>query len=251
MPQVIKKDEPIRVEAPSASRPLSMHDIQQAIHHGWIDFRATKWVSMLYGMIFLLSGYAMVALTYVSDRPYLFFALFIGAMLAGPLFAVGVYDLSRQLEKGKEPTLMHSLRAMRSGAFFDVIALGFGLMLIMIFWMRMASVVHVLMPESLTLAEMLPFLAVGTVVGAVFCGLVFGITVFALPMMVHKPVDVVSASVASLKAVNDNKGVMIGWAFIVGICTVVGFATGLVGFLILFPFLAHATWHLYQRAFVI
>jgi len=251
MPQVIKKPEAARAETPSAARPLSMHDIQQAIHHGWIDFRATKWVSMLYGLVFVLAGYSMIALTYVSDRPYLFFALFIGAMLAGPLFAVGIYDLSRQLKKGAEPSLSHSLQAMRSGAFFDIVALGFGLMLIMIFWMRMASVVHALMPPSLTVVEMLPFLAVGTVVGAGFCALVFGVTVFALPMMVHRPVDVVSASISSLKAVADNKGVMLGWAFIVGICTVVGFATGLVGFVILFPFLAHATWHLYQRAFVI
>lgn len=251
MPQVVNKNEPARVEAPSAARPLSMHDIQQAIHHGWIDFRATKWVSMLYGLVFVLSGYLMIALTYASDKPYLFFALFIGAMLAGPLFAVGIYDLSRQLHKGKAPTLMHSLKAMRSGAFFDVIALGFGLMLIMIFWMRMASVVHVFMPETLSIAELLPFLAVGTVVGVGFCVLVFGVTVFSLPMMVHRPVDVVSASVASLKTVKDNKAVMVGWAMIVGLCCVVGFVTGLVGFLILFPFLAHATWHLYQRAFVI
>lgn len=251
MPQVIKKQEEARVETPSAARPLSMHDIQQAIHHGWIDFRATKGLSILYGLIFVMAGYGMVALTYVSDRPYLFFALFIGAMLAGPLFAVGIYDMSRQLKKGKKPTLSHSFQAMKSGAFFDVVALGFGLMLIMIFWMRMASVVHALMPASMTVMEMIPFLMVGSAIGAVFCAVVFGVTVFGLPMMVHKPVDVVSACVASLKAVADNKGVMLGWACIVGICTVVGFATGLVGFIILFPFLAHATWHLYQRAFVI
>ncbi len=66
-------------------------------------------------------------------------------MLVGPFLAAGLYDVSWEMEKGHKPTLRHSLRAMRRNAFNEW---GFAILLIvmMIFWLRVSSLIHALYP---------------------------------------------------------------------------------------------------------
>ncbi len=44
----------------------------------------------------------------------------------------------------------------------------------------------------------------------------------------------------------NNLPAMLVWGAIVLLLTIVGVATGFLGFIILFPLLGHATWHAYR-----
>jgi uncharacterized membrane protein len=59
----------------------------------------------------------------------------------------------------------------------------------------------------------------------------------------------VSAGVAmraSLKAMVRNPLAMIVWAALIVALTAIGFATLLVGMIVVIPLLGHATWHAYR-----
>ena len=64
-------------------------------------------------------------------------------------------------------------------------------------------------------------------------------------MMLDRKVDALTAMGTSMKLVWNNLPVMIGWGAIVialfGLCV----ATGLIGMIVIFPLLGHATWHAY------
>lgn len=49
----------------------------------------------------------------------------------------------------------------------------------------------------------------------------------------------------SMKLVWNNLPVMIGWGAIVSVLFALCVATGLLGMIVIFPLLGHATWHAY------
>jgi len=68
-------------------------------------------------------------------------------------------------------------------------------------------------------------------------------------MLLDRDIDVVTAMVASARAVLENKGPMIFWGLIVAAASVAAMLPLFLGMLVVFPVLGHASWHLYRRAF--
>ncbi len=89
-------------------------------------------------------------------------------------------------------------------------------------------------------------LVVGTTVGALFAAFAFAISVFGVPMVVDRDVDAFTAMGTSISLAWNNLPVMLAWGFIVMVLTAVSLLTGMLGFVITFPLLGHATWHAYQ-----
>ena len=96
------------------------------------------------------------------------------------------------------------------------------------------------------LIELLPYLGIGSVVGAIFAGVVFAASAFSVPMIMDRKADAITTVITSINAVLRNKKPMLLWAAIIVLFVILGFATALVGFLILLPILGHATWHAYR-----
>jgi uncharacterized membrane protein len=92
------------------------------------------------------------------------------------------------------------------------------------------------------------FLVVGSAVGSIFAGISFAASVFSLPFIANRDVDVVTAVVSSINAVLRNRRTMFLWAVIVAILTFLGFATAMTGFVVIIPWLGYATWHGYRAA---
>ena len=65
---------------------------------GWADLRRTPSVSLSYGLIVALIGWAMTAFIWVFEQFYLIMPMAAGFMLFGPIAAVGLYDISRRLD---------------------------------------------------------------------------------------------------------------------------------------------------------
>jgi uncharacterized membrane protein len=89
-------------------------------------------------------------------------------------------------------------------------------------------------------------LVVGTVVGGLFAAFSFAISVFAIPMLLDQKLDAFTAMGTSISMVWRNLPVMVMWGVIVLVLFLLAVVTGLIGLVIIFPLLGHATWHAYK-----
>jgi uncharacterized membrane protein len=89
-------------------------------------------------------------------------------------------------------------------------------------------------------------LVVGTLVGGLFAAFAFAISVFSIPMLLDQRTDGLTAMASSMGMVWNNLPPMIAWGAIVLLLTAIGLATGLIGLIVIYPLLGHATWHAYK-----
>ncbi len=203
-------------------------------------------LSLVYGLIFTLIPAAIMYFVYQSGTHLVILPATVAFALIGPAFAVGLYDIAWELEKGHTPTMSHSLKSMFRN---PVGEWGFAIMLmvIMIIWMRLAALVHALYPSyaNPSLEELSGFLTLGSLIGAVMLGSVFAISAFTPQIMMERRVDIMTAVVSSIHAVKENIGAMFVWAVSILVLVAIGFATGAAGFIVLMPLLSYASWHGY------
>lgn len=213
------------------------------------DFKKAKVISLTYGVIFTLIPIVITMLVRASDLYLVIFPAMICFMLLGPYLAAGLYDVSWQFEKEHKPSLRHSLKAMSRNAVNEW-AFGIMLMVLMIFWLRVATLIHALFPTYLdpTFVNILPFLTLGTIVGAGFATLVFCISAFTQPILLERKVDLATAVLTSMNAVWRNKMPMFIWACVIGFLVFLGFMTFFAAFIVIMPILGYATWHGYIEA---
>jgi uncharacterized membrane protein len=89
-------------------------------------------------------------------------------------------------------------------------------------------------------------LAVGTAVGGLFAAFSFAISAFSIPILVNEPVDALTAMGSSMALVWNNLRVLLIWALIVLVLFLISLATGMLGLIVIYPLLGHATWHAYR-----
>lgn len=225
---------------------------------GWRDLATQPAPSFAYGSgIFLISVLLVWLLAYLG-RDYILFPALAGFMIVAPLLAVGLYEKSRLLENGQGVTLRRMLFARpRAGA--QVYFTGLLLCLLMLLWMRAAVLVYALFfgvrpfPGLDRVADLLltqpvgwAMLAVGTAIGGLFASFAFAISVFSIPMLLDRRTDAMTAMGTSMALVWNNLRPMIVWGAIVLSLFLVSIATGLIGLVVIFPWLGHATWHAYR-----
>ena len=83
-------------------------------------------------------------------------------------------------------------------------------------------------------------------IGLLLATVVFVISAVAIPLILDKDVDFITATQKSYRAVVANPGPMLVWAGLIVALTAVGIATAFVGFALIFPVLGYATWHSYR-----
>lgn len=225
---------------------------------GWQDLRRAPAASLSYGLLFVVAGYVLTAGLIYAENFFLTLPLAAGFLLAGPVLAVGLYDISRRLEQREAPTLSHALGAWKvntSGIGF----MGVILMLIFLAWIRLATLLFALLFTGLTptwelfiksvllSGEGLPLLIVGTAIGGVLAAVVFAISCISIPMLLDRPeASVLDAIRASTSAVTSNWRPMLLWAALIVGFIGVGIATFYAGLLVALPLIGHGTWHAYR-----
>ena len=216
------------------------------LRKGWADFRAQPRLSLVFGGVIVLVSVLVSWLAWSLGRFALLATLLSGFVFVAPLLAVGLYCVSRRLERGGTPSLHGSLAMMRRVlGQAGVYALGQGVVILL--WSRAGMMLSALWPmqegDAAALAE---YLLVGSGVGAVFAVFTFAISAFSLPMVADRDVDMVTACVSSVNAVLRNKPVMLLWAALLVAITVLAFATAFLGLAVAMPWLAYSTWHAYR-----
>lgn len=224
---------------------------------GWRDLARAPVVSLSYGLIFAVAGYIVIYGLYALDMFYLILPMAAGFTLVGPVAAVGLYDVSRRLESDKAVSFVTTMKSflVRPGT---IPAMGLVLSLFLLAWIRIAMLIFALFFSETVIPrenfietvffapESLPFVIVGTLVGAALAAAVFAISAISLPMLLDRNVGVPLAVATSFKAVNRNPKAMALWAALIGGFTAFGLATLFVGLAICLPLVGHASWHAYR-----
>ncbi|MEN9315642.1 MAG: hypothetical protein RIS35_2035 [Pseudomonadota bacterium] len=221
---------------------------------GWDDFRATGFRGAFYGALFALMG-TLISIVY-ETRWQLTMGLTAGFFLVGPFVCTGLYELSRQRERGEPLSLAGSLACWRRNlggiAFFAAI-----LTFAMIVWARVSVVIFALfsttdfptvqgMVRQIVDLSNLEFLAVWAGVGFVFATLVFSISVVSIPLMLDRRTDTMIAIFSSVRALFANPLPIYLWAVLIVLCIGASLVLWFGLLIIAAPVIGHATWHAYR-----
>lgn len=225
---------------------------------GWSDLLNHAATSLFYGLAVFAISLLIVWSLFALGLDYILFPALAGFMVVGPLVAVGLYEKSRAIASGETVSLARMIFVRpRSGTqiwFTGAILCG-----LMLLWMRAAVLIYALFfgltpfPGLDHIAQMLftswtgwAMLLVGSAVGGVFAAFSFAISTFSIPMLLDEETDAFTAMGTSISLVWSNLPVMLAWGIIVLALFLISIATGLIGLIVVFPLLGHATWHAYK-----
>jgi uncharacterized membrane protein len=214
---------------------------------GWNDFRKAPLLSLAYGCCIFLIIVTVAWLAWKLGGFVLLISVLSGFVFIAPMLAFGLYSVSRQLCEGIQPNLGHTILAIKR-PLGNAMVFALVLLVIFLLWARAGMMVQVFFPygRDPEWLHIINFLLIGSAVGSVFASVSFAASVFSLPMLANRDVDVITAVVSSINAVLRNKPAMLLWAFLICMLTLIGFVTAGLGLIIIIPWLAYATWHGYR-----
>jgi uncharacterized membrane protein len=236
-------------------RALRWGDPPRWLAAGARDFARAPGIGLFYGASFMVMGWA---LSKVYERaPAYVMALAAGFLLMGPFLCLGLYHVSRALERGEKPDFGASLLAFES-RLGPLAIFGFVLLVLEMLWGRATLVVFAVsfdgMPDlkgsllALLDPDNLGFIVAWLAVGAVFAGLIFAVSVISIPMLLDRPVDAITAGLTSLRLVLTQTGVMLWWGALITVLVVAAMLPWFAGLLVVGPVIGHASWHAYRAA---
>jgi uncharacterized membrane protein len=239
---------------------ISFSDVTAALSAGWRDFLRAPLIGLFFGGIYAAGGILILLLLQVYHQPWWIIPIAVGFPLIGPFVAVGLYDVSRRLAEGKPIVWREVLAVIFEQRKRQVGWMAF--VVLFIFWMWLYEVrmllaiflgfksfssIDAFIKVVTTTPEGMGFLGVGTLVGAFLSFVLFCTTVVAIPLLLDRDTDLITAIITSFRAVFRSPGPMIAWGLIVAALTALALLPVFLGLLVVLPVLGHATWHLYRR----
>ena len=239
---------------------LTLGDIGHALKAGLADFRKAPQFGLFFSSVYVLGGIILVWLG--AGTVEWTFAMTLGFPLVAPFAAVGLYEVSRRIERKGAMDWYKILGVVKSEKDRQIPWMGAIILIYFLFWSFLAHMIFALFMglsvmrnvsssyEVFLTANGLTMIGVELAVGAILAFILFALTVTSLPHLLEKEVDFVTAMLLSVQVVKENPLVMLVWASIVAGLTVAAMVPMFLGLLIVMPVLGHATWHLYKRALV-
>lgn len=225
------------------------------LSRGVADMKAAPGPSLFYGGVFAIMGAMLDNFLHVAA---LELALVTGFLLVAPFLAVGLYDISRSLQRGKPVVFSYTLVAWQANA----PALGFYaliLALLLAVWIRVSVVVVALffaseLPGEGSLLVQLTsspegwvFMGAYAAAGLGFALLVFSTSAVSIPMLLDRyGMDTLTAMITSFNVLRRNFRPMVLWAMIIVALMGAGFFTWYLGLIITAPVVGLASWHAYR-----
>lgn len=225
------------------------------LRHGLGDLIRSGRSSLTYGLYIAIFGALLLTLGWRAA--YWVPTLMGGFSLVAPFVAIGLYAMSAQIQRGENVDLGRALFAWRPHA-GSIGFFGLMLALALILWERVAAIIFALsyggnVPDlSAVVRDVLfsgqygPLLLAFVGAGAAFAALVFTLSVVSAPLLLDRPVDAVTAAITSMRCCLANPGAMALWAALIAALVLIGFATFMLGMIVVFPLIAHASWHAYR-----
>jgi uncharacterized membrane protein len=224
---------------------------------GWQDLIAMPHIGFACGAALTAAGWALVLLMLWAGALWAILPTTAGFFLVAPLLAAGFYEASRRRERGESVTLADcALGLRRNGSQLALMGVA---LLLHLFWVRIAGLIFALffgigpsppleqLPMAMLRSDaLLPFLIVGTGIGAAFAAAAFAISAVSIPMLVDREVTALEAIVVSLGAVAANPSAMAFWAGLIVVFTAIAMVPFFLGLALVAPLIGHATWHAYR-----
>jgi uncharacterized membrane protein len=211
-------------------------------------------------VIYPVVGLFLARMTFRYDVMPLLFPLAAGFGLIGPFAAIGLYELSRQREKGVDVSWKHLFGVLQCPSLDGIAALGMVLLIVFVIWLATAQWLYQSLfgygaPESieqflsdiLTTSEGWILIIAGNGIGFLFAVLVLTISVVSFPLLLDRDVGAMVAMHTSVRAVLRNPLMMAVWGLFVAVTLAIGSLPFFVGLAVVLPVLAHSTWHLYRK----
>ena len=258
-------DPPVLEPAPAQGRPTpprpQVRTLEFAAPLRWLargarDLAAAPGIALFYGACFWAMAATLGAV--FRHSPEYTMTIVSGCLLVGPFLAMGLYEVSRRREQGLAQSLGDSLtcwdRHLGSMGLLVLV-----LIILELLWGRASLVVFAVFFDTgmFSTASVLQavfnpknwqFVAVYSVVGGVFAALVFCSMVVAVPMILDRDTDAVTAALTSFTVVLANVATMLFWGALVVALTLLALWPWALGLLAIGPWLGHATWHAYRDA---
>ncbi|KQB98499.1 hypothetical protein AL073_02345 [Loktanella sp. 1ANDIMAR09] len=247
----------IEAEPPIVLRQLTLSDITAVLRAGVRDFQRAPQFGLFFSAVYVVGGFVLiwVGAGHVSWT----LATSLGFPLIAPFAAAGLYEVSRRMEAGQPLDWRGILGIVWNERTRQLPWLGAIIVIYFLFWTFLAHMIFALFMGLSTMTNIseslevfltpsgLMMIAVELGVGAVLAFLLFSLTVVSLPLVLDREVDFVTAMLTSMKAVRENLFVMLVWAMIIALLSLLALLPWFLGLMLVLPILGHATWHLYRR----
>jgi uncharacterized membrane protein len=242
-------------------RRIGMSDLGDAAARGVKDFEACRSDVVFLCAFYPLAGLVLARVVFGSGLIHMLFPLVAGFALLGPLAAVGLIEISRRRERGETVTWATAFGVVRSSSFPAIVLLGLLLLAVFLLWLGAAALIYRVtigpMASTTTLGDFLhavfatpqgwTMIVVGVAVGFLFAVVALTMSVVSFSLLLDRDAGLDTAIATSFRVVKANPGPMAAWGLLMTAGLVIGSLPLLLGLIIVFPILGHATWHLYRK----
>lgn len=226
---------------------------------GWQDFLRAPWLGLAHGLAVDAFGLALLIIAW--DKFWIMAGAITAFLTVAPVIAVGLYAVSRALERNEPVNIMLIVRtwlSWRGKPHHDCRLVRFGLLLCLsgVGWvLTSAALITLLSTEPvnqpmdflryIVLARNNYLFEAWLILGGALAAPVFASTVVTLPLLLDRKIPILDAVLVSWKVVMQNPQAMALWAALIMLTTMMG-ALALIGSAIVIPVLGHASWHAYR-----
>lgn len=230
---------------------------------GWRDMWLCGFLSLSHGVA--LAAFALLLLVVAHQKFWLLAGAFSGFLVVAPVLATSLYAMSRALAHRRPVQLRLLLetwlswqrsRLSESGGYWCLVRFGLLLALAGTGWvMTSAALITLLAPAAVnTPMDFLRLVVLANdnllfeawlLMGGVLAAPIFASSVVAMPLMLDRRTGMMAAVLTSWRVVLANPAPMAVWAALIMLLVLLGFATAMLGLVVLVPLLGHASWHAY------
>lgn len=241
-------------------RSITFADLREVIERGIDDFLAMPTHVIFLVLIYPIAGLILGRTMFAFETVPLLYPIIVGLAFIGPFLAIGLYELSRRRELGRDTSWKHALDFIHSPSLPAILGLALLLLGLVAIWITIAGSVFVayfgyrepasfgtFVRDLLTTPQGHNVIIVGNLIGLAFAIIVLSLSVVSFPLLLDRNVGLPTALATSVKAVIKNPVTMAAWGLIVVFSLVLGAIPFLMGLAIVVPVLGHATWHLYRK----
>jgi uncharacterized membrane protein len=244
-------------------RTLDIADLREVLRAGVADFARNRTDLFFMCVIYPVIGMVLAQFALGAGLMPILFPTLTGFALVGPVAAVGLNEMSRRLERGESPGAFSMFGVLRSAQIGGIVVFAVVLAFFFVAWLFTAQQIYLLtmghaepasamgfVHDVLTTRPGWALIVLGMGAGFGFAVVVLCLSLVTFPMLLDRPVNVVTAMRTSLRAAARNPGTVAAWGLLLAVAMVLGSLPALLGLAFVLPIFGHATWHLYRRMVV-
>ena len=245
--------------APPEPQRVRSGAIGRSLRAGFKDFMTAPAFGLFFSAVYVAGGLLIWLVYTASGQVWWLLPVVLGFPLLGPFAALGLYEVSRRLERGERLDWGGVLGVIFAHKDRQLPSMAVVILMVFLFWIFLAHATFALFmglgprhAEMGTLASLMQgngpiMLLVGGAIGAAFAAVLFAMTVVGLPVLLERDIDFITAIIGSFAAAMMNIGPMILWGLTIVILLALGMAPLFLGLFLVLPVLGHASWHMYRE----